>query len=129
MLINGKPRYVIKEKELRKLYSVLTDVGVPMNVKRASVVEYEEHLLQRDRDVRLHFLTELIWMLCRNDMKEIEKAFEERQIAEDMEMDVSSLIKAGAFLMETISDEEVGAMMKKLEYYMKRYHDGELPFM
>lgn len=129
MLINGKPRCFIKDKELRELYRVLTDAGISVNVKKASVREYEDYLLQRDRDVRLHFLTDLIWMLCRNDIQEIEKAFEERQIAADIEMDVSSLIKAGAFLLDMVSDEEADAIIKKLKYYIKTHNEGELPFM
>lgn len=131
-MLSGNKCFVIRDTALRELYGVLCAEDVPSELKQLQLREYEDHLCRRERQIKLSFLTELLWLTGGAGMDAWETAFQNREkpVHEGMAVDVDCLVKAASFALGVVTEEEVYQILQTIKGFKENgVETQEMPFL
>lgn len=124
--------FLIHNPMLRKLYETLTAEDVPLELKKSALRDFEGYMGVRERQAKMRFLTETLWLTCGEELDALRSSFAKRAIRSDDRLSVedkNSLVRAMVFALGGISEEEVSGVMGTLEKYKESdTGSNELPF-
>lgn len=124
--------FLIHNDMLRRLYNTLMAEGVPLELKQSVLRDFEDYMGVLERQAKIHFLTELLWLTCGDDWDTLRSSFEKKDVKSEDKLSVEdkdSLVRALVFVLGGISEEEYSGVMDMLERIQKSDSgSNELPF-
>lgn len=131
-LVMNDNLFHIRDKELRELYDTLIDGRTPLDWKRKKLRKFEEYMERQQRNAKLSFLKEILWLICDGDLPMLGKALKKRRepVAKGEMADVECLVKAASFALMELSEKEAAGIMAALQAVSDRdFGNQEMPFM
>lgn len=124
--------FLIHNDMLRRLYNTLMAEGVPLEMKQSTLRDFEDYMGVLERQAKMQFLTELLWLTCGDDLDTLRSSFEKKDVKSEDKLSVEdkdSLVRAVVFALGGIKKDEVSGVMGMLEKFQKSdTGDNELPF-
>ena len=108
-LVMNDNLFHIRDKELRELYDTLLDGRIPLDWKRKKLRKFEGYMERQQRNAKLSFLKEILWLICDGDLPMLGKALKKRKepVAKGEMADVECLVKAASFALMELSEKEL----------------------
>lgn len=124
--------FLIHNDMLRRLYNTLMAEGVPLELKQSVLRDFEDYMKLLERQAKIHFLTELLWLTCGDDLDALKTSFAKKDVKSEDKLsieDKDSLVRALVFAFGGIQEDEILKVMGML----KKFKEGdtgcnELPF-
>ena len=124
--------FLIHNPLLRRLYETLVTKDVPLELKQTALRDFEDYMEASERQAKMHFLTEVLWLTCGEDLDALDSAFAKKEVKSGDKLSVEdkdSLVRALVFALGGISEEEVSGVLGKLKKFKESDTSGnELPF-
>lgn len=124
--------FLIQNNRLRQLYETLTAGDVPLELKQMTLRDFEDYMRVLERQAKMHFLTELLWLTCGEDLDALQISFAKKDVRSDDKLSVGdkdSLVRAVVFALGGISEKEFSGVMGMLRKFQKSDTGSkELPF-
>lgn len=124
--------FLIHNDMLRRLYNTLMAEGVPLEMKQSTLRDFEDYMGVLERQAKMQFLTELLWLTCGEDLNALKSSFEKKDIKSEDKLSVEdkdSLVRALVFAFGGIKEDEISRVLGMLERFKESDTGGnELPF-
>lgn len=124
--------FLIQNNRLRQLYETLTAGDVPLELKQMTLRNFEDYMRVLERQAKMHFVTELLWLTCGEDLDALQISFAKKDVKSDDKLSVGdkdSLVRAVVFALGGISEKEISGVFGMLDEFQKSgTGSNELPF-
>lgn len=124
--------FLIQNNRLRQLYETLTAGDVPLELKQMTLRNFEDYMRVLERQAKMHFVTELLWLTCGEDLDALKSSLEKRGVRSEDKLSVEdkdSLVRAVVFALGGISKKEISGVLGMLKKFQKSdTGSNELPF-
>lgn len=124
--------FLIHNPMLRNLYETLTAKDVPLQLKQSALRDFEDYMELRERQAKMHFLTELLWLTCGEDLDALKSSFAKKDVKSEDRLSVEdkdSLVRALVFTLGGITEEELSGVIGMLKKFKESdTGSNELPF-
>lgn len=124
--------FLIQNDRLRRLYGTLITGDVPLQLKQMALRDFEDYMRALERQAKMYFITELLWLTCGEDLDTLKLALEKRGVRSEDKLSVEdkdSLVRAVVFALGSISEKEISGVLGMLEKFQKiDTGSNELPF-